>query len=447
MSGPLGTVIGVGQTAAPVLHEPGAPAGDDLHLNADEVRRITLYAQGFLGAGAKRGGVAGVLRRVSAVQLDTISVLARSHELVAYARLGPVGRAAVEEAYWPSTKPAAFEYWAHAACILPVADWPYYAWRRRAITARGQRWHKVSEEACEQVLGRLRDEGPLTATQLGGAKAGGPWWDWSEVKIAAEWLLDTGRAVCVRRTGWRRIYDLPERVIPADLLGLEPTDDECLIHLVGTVSRALGVATHADFMEYQRLNGYGLQLRDTTRLDVAAAAAGLVPVTVHRGPAGGSGPSGPGMPPGRTVSLRASARPVPAWADPAALTWLAAGGRGTHRTALLSPFDSLIWDRKRVLRMFGYRHLFEPYVPKEKRERGYFTMPLLAGGQIAGWADPARDGKTLVARNVFLEKPTAVAPMARALTEAAQWAGCSNVVAERVQPAPLAQPLTAALQA
>ncbi len=435
MSVAAARVIGVGQQAATVLHEPRALAGDDLQLTADEVRRVTLYAQRFLGAGGRRGGVAGVLRRVSAVQLDTISVLARSHELVAYARLGPVGRTAVEQAYWPAKKPATFEYWAHAACILPIADWPYYAWRRRAITARGQRWHKVSEEACEQVLGRLRDEGPLTATQLGGAKAGGPWWDWSEVKIAAEWLLDTGRAVCVRRTGWRRIYDLPERVIPADLLGLEPTDDECLSHLVGTVSRALGVATHADFMEYQRLNGYGLQLRDTARLDGAATAAGLVPVTVHGGLAGGS----------RGSSSRAGTRPARAWADPAALAWLAAGGRGTHRTALLSPFDSLIWDRKRVLRMFGYRHLFEPYVPREKRERGYFTMPLLAGGQIAGWADPARAGKTLVARNVFLERPAAVAPMARALTEAAQWAGCSNAVAERVQPASLAQPIATAL--
>ena len=414
----------MGQTAATVLLESGAPANDDLQLSPDELRRITLYAQGFLGAGAKRGGVAGVLRRVSAVQLDTISVLARSHELVAYARLGPVGRAAVEEAYWSSVKPATFEYWAHAACILPVADWPYYAWRRRAIAARGQRWHKVSEQACAQVLGRLRDEGPLTATQLGGAKGGGPWWDWSEVKIAAEWLLDTGRAVCVRRTGWRRIYDLPERVIPSDLRGFEPTDDECLTHLVGTVARALGAATYADFMEYQRLNGYGLQLRDTARLDGAAASAGLVPVTVHDGK-----------------------RPARAWADPAALAWLAAGGRGTHRTALLSPFDSLIWDRKRVLRIFGYQHLFEPYVPREKRERGYFTMPLLTGGQISGWVDPARSGKTLVARNVFLERPAAVAPMARALTEAAQWVGCSNVVAERVQPTALAQPLAAALQA
>jgi hypothetical protein len=95
--------------------------------------------------------------------------------------------------------------------------------------------------------------------------------------------------------------------------------------------------------------------------------------------------------------------------------------------------------------MFGYRHLFEPYVPKEKRERGYFTMPLLAGGQIVGWVDPGREGKTLVARNVFLERPTAVAPMARALAEAAQWVGCSNIAIERTQPTPLAQPLAAAV--
>jgi uncharacterized protein len=385
------------------------------------VRRVTLYAQGFLGAGAKRGGVAGMLRRVGAVQLDTISVLARSHELVAYARLGPVGRDAVERAYWPAGKPTTFEYWAHAACVLPIADWPYYWLRRRAFAAQGQRWHQVTQRACDEVLARLRDEGPLTATQLGGAKGGGPWWDWSEVKIAAEWLLDTGQAVCVRRTGWRRIYDLPERVVPKDLLDAEPTDEECLEYLVGTVGRALGVATYGDFTDYQRLR---VAWRTPERLDAAAAAAGLVPVMV----------------PGDKRGLRA-------WADPAALDWLAAGGRGTHRTTLLSPFDSLMWDRKRAERIFGYRHLFEPYVPKHKRERGYFTMPLLSGGQIAGWVDPARDGKTLVAKNVLLERPAAVAGMARALAEAAQWVGCDKVHIERMQPPVAAGPLAAELRA
>jgi uncharacterized protein len=422
MSAPFARVVGVPESVATVRDELERPARGDLQLTADEVRRLTLYSQGFLGAAAKRGGTTGMLRRVGSVQLDTISVLARSHELVAYARLGPIGRDAVEAAYWPATKPMTFEYWAHAACILPIEDWPYYAWRRRAIAAKGQRWHQVSERACDEVLARLRDEGPLTATQLGGAKAGGPWWDWSEVKIAAEWLLDTGRAVCVRRIGWRRVYDLPERAVPAALLNQQPTDAECLAYLVGVTARALGVATHADLIEYQRLNGHGLHIRGAQALDEAAAAAGLTAVAV------------PG-----------AKRPLSAWADPAALAWLAAGGRGTHRTALLSPFDSLIWDRKRTRRMFGYHHLFEPYVPKEKRERGYFTMPLLSGGQILGWVDPAREGGTLVARNLLLEKPAAVAPMARALAEAAQWVGCANIRIERSSPTAYAQPLVAAL--
>ena len=151
--------MSVAETAGSVRYELQRPARGDLSLSADEVRRLTLYSQGFLGAAARRGGVTGVLRRIGAVQLDTISVLARSHELVAYARLGPIGRDAVEAAYWPPGKPKTFEYWAHAACILPIEDWPYYAWRRRAITARGQRWHQVSERACDEVLARLRDGG------------------------------------------------------------------------------------------------------------------------------------------------------------------------------------------------------------------------------------------------------------------------------------------------
>ncbi|MBO0819942.1 MAG: winged helix-turn-helix domain-containing protein, partial [Nocardiopsaceae bacterium] len=119
-----------------------------------------MRAQGLLGAEGRRGGVGRMLRRLSAVQLDTISVLARSHELVPYARLGPVERDKVENAYWNPARPSAFEYWAHAACVLPIEDWPYYAARRRWFTARGQRWHTVSRRACDQVLARLRAEGP-----------------------------------------------------------------------------------------------------------------------------------------------------------------------------------------------------------------------------------------------------------------------------------------------
>ncbi len=391
----------------------------ELSLSPDDVRLITLRAQGFLGARGRRGGVAGMMRRVGAVQLDTISVLARSHELVAYARLGPVGRDRIERAYWHPRLPTAFEYWSHAACILPIEEWPYYAFRRRSFLSRGLRWHDVPERACKEVLSRLRAEGPLTATQLGGAKAGGPWWDWSEVKIAVEWLLDIGEVVCARRSGWRRVYDLPERVIPADILGSEPSDEECVIHLVAVAARALGVVTRADLIDYHRLRDFGKTPAGHTGLaDDGAEAAGLVPLTID----------GP--------------RPLAAWADPAVL---AEPPRGRHRTTLLSPFDSLIWDRKRTQRMFGFDHSLEAYLPKTKRVHGYFAMPLLAGGRLLGRVDPARSAQTLIARYVSLDEAAAVTAMAGALREAAEWVGCSDIQVGQVNPPNCAERLRTAL--
>jgi uncharacterized protein len=353
-----------------------------------------------------------MLRRLGAVQLDTISVLARSHELVAYARLGAVPRERIERAYWNPRRPEAFEYWSHAACVLPIEEWPFYAFRRRAFAARGMRWHTVSEKVCDEVLARLRSDGPLNATQLGGAKNGGPWWDWSQTKVAVEWLLDTGHVICARRTGWRRVYDLPERVLPPELLDADPTDAECIERLVAVAARALGVVTRADLADYQRLRfggpGHAISLEET------AAAAGLTPVEIA-GPRGGPA--------------------IPAWADPAALA--SASGPGRHRVTLLSPFDSLIWDRKRTLRMFGFEHSLEAYVPRAKRVHGYFTMPLLARGRLVGRVDPARSGRTLVARQLSLDTSWAAEAMARALHDAAGWVGCDGIELGRVRPASL----------
>jgi uncharacterized protein len=386
---------------------------------------MTLRAQGFYGAGGRRGGVPGMLRRLGAVQLDTISVLARSHELVAYARLGPVPRIRIERAYWHPRQPTAFEYWSHAACILPIEDWPYYAFRRRALRARGKRWHQSHEQACTAVLARLRAEGPLTATQLGGAKNGGAWWDWSDTKIAVEWLLDVGEVICVRREGWRRVYDLPERVLASDTLAIEPTDAECLAYLAAQAARSLGVVTRADLIDYHRLRELTVPgTRHADLADEAAQAAGLTPVSVE-GTARGAA--------------------AQAWADPVALAQAVTGTRGRHRVTLLSPFDSLVWDRKRTRRMFGFDHSLEAYVPRVKRVHGYFAMPLLAGGRLVGRADPVRQGQTLVARQLSLETPAATLPMARALREAAEWVGCSAVAVERVDPPHLAQLLRAAL--
>ncbi|QKW19774.1 winged helix-turn-helix domain-containing protein [Kitasatospora sp. NA04385] len=392
----------VGIPAEPL---PGAPAGarsarragpaPAARLTADQARRIALRAQGLLGSPDRRAGAGGVLRQLGAVQLDTISVLARSHELVPYARLGAVGRRPVEQAYWGHG--TAFEYWSHAACVLPIGQWPLFAFRRRAYRDKGRVWgHPVSPEAYARVLDQLRAEGPLTSTGLGGAKRTSEWWDWSDTKIAVERALAFGDVVVTERRGWKRVYDLAERAVPAELFAQDPTDAECLARLVALAGAALGVATRADLMDYHRLKG--------AQLDAALPESGLVPVEVE-----GWG--------------------APAWADPAAL---AAEPRGRHRTTLLSPFDSLVWDRPRTERIFGMSHRLEAYTPKHKRVHGYFAMPLLAGGRLVGRVDPAREGTVLVARQVSLDSPGFVPALAEALREAAAWTGCSDVRVERL---------------
>ncbi|MER6943264.1 crosslink repair DNA glycosylase YcaQ family protein [Nonomuraea sp. NPDC000554] len=398
-------------------------------LSADEARRVILHAQGFIGAEARKGGVHGMLRRLGAVQLDTISVLARSHELVAYARLGAVGRQKVERAYWHNPAQS-FEYWCHAACILPIEHWPLYSFRRRAFRERRYRWHEVPDHVGE-LLQQARDAGSLTTTDVGGGKNGGPWWDWSDSKIGLEWLLDIGELVCSRRVGWRRVYEPAERVVPAELLGEELSDEECVVRLAGIAGRALGVATRGDLVDFLRLKGRYAEILDEALL---SGAAGLVPVTVGGWPSRGTATKATAGK--RAVSGATAGKGAHAWADPAALETEA---RGRHRTALLSPFDSLIWHRGRTERVFGFRYQLELYVPKHKRVHGYFTMPVLAGGRLIGRVDPARDGTTLVARQLSLEPGLTGARWADALRDAlwsaADWVGCDSVRVEKADPA------------
>ncbi|NUR61904.1 MAG: winged helix-turn-helix domain-containing protein [Catenulispora sp.] len=405
MSVPAASVISVTSVAQ-------SPTGLT-ELSAAEARRLALHAQGLIGAPDRRAGVKGVLHALGAVQLDTISVLARSHELVPYARLGAVGREAIEKAYWNHEAHGAstFEYWAHAACILPVEEWPTFAYRRANYRTRqnGGWGMPTTSETTATVLAKLRDEGPLTTADFGGgqapARASGKrsaeWWDWSDTKIAVEKLLATGDVVCVERRGWRRVYDLPQRALPKPILdAADLTSEEAHIRLLALAGARLGVGTIGDLADY-----YRLRIPDAKPL---MDRTGLIPVTVR----GWS---------------------QPAWADPAALDLLAAGGpRGRHRTTLLSPFDSLIWERDRMERLFGMVHRIEAYTPAAKRVHGYFAMPLLAGGKLLGRVDPKREGTTLVARKVSLDTPNAALPMADALREAASWVGCDHVAVEQV---------------
>jgi uncharacterized protein YcaQ len=368
-------------------------------LSLSEARRVALAAQGLLGP-RPRGGPSALVPRLGAVQLDSISVLARSHELVAYARLGAIGRERIEAAYW-GPRSATFEYWSHAACLLPLEEWPTYAFKRRASRSKGRRWHHLEDKdkSCREVTARLRSEGPLTAKQLGGAKKGGPWWDWSEIKIAAEWLLDIGELVCRQRRGFQRVYDLVERAIPDPLRHDDLSDEACVTRLVGSAGRALGVATAADLAVY-----HGVPAKQVPSV---TEAAGLVPVDVE----------------GWAKA---------AYADPAALDVV--GRRLRGRAVLLSPFDSLTWDRPRTERLFGFRHRLEAYTPKPKRLYGYFAMPVLAGTKLVGLVDPGRQGSTLVAKQVTLLTPGSTGQVAEALREAAAWVGRDAIVVERVDP-------------
>jgi uncharacterized protein YcaQ len=384
----------------------------EVALSAREARRVALGAQGLIGP-KMSGGPAAVLARLRAVQLDTISVLARSHELVTFSRLGPIDRTRIDDGYW-GPKSDTFEYWSHAACILLLEDWPAYGAQRRARIARGRRWHRLEDAAKSlgYVTGRLRAEGPLSARELGGAKKGGPWWDWSETKIAAEWLLDTGELVCRQRKGFQRVYDLAERAIPAELLATELSDEACEIRLIEAAAGALGVATAGDLGAY-----HGIARR---QVEKTLPATILVPARVE------------------------------GWNQPAYVTEAGLGSLGRRqrgRSVLVSPFDSLTWYRERTERLFGFRHRLEAYVPRERRLHGYFSMPVLGGDRLVGLVDPGRAGKTLVAKHVSLETEDAARHVVAALVEAARWVASDSIVIERVTPDERGPELRAALAA
>ena len=386
-------------------------------LSARDARRIALWRQGLLGpaprpgrASAQEPRVRALLHDLGAVQLDTISVLARSHELVAYARLGAVQRGAVEAAYWAGD--TAFEYWSHAACILPMEAWPLFSFRRRHYLARRSHWHAVDDRAISRVVRRLRAEGPVTTKELGGAKSSSEWWDWSDAKIAVEWLLSSGTVVCTQRIGWRRVYDLAERAVPEHLRrapgwrtigGVHgPTDDECTRELVARSVDAMGVGTLDDIADVHRLPKAIVRTR-LRELEVEQVA-------------------------------------VEGWREPAylagaAAAWLASRPRARSRTVLLSPFDSLVWHRPRTERLFGMAHRLEAYTPSAKRVHGYFAMPVLHDGRLIGRVDPRREGGTLVAARVTLEHvgDDAVAGTAAALVEAASWVGCDDIRIDEVR--------------
>jgi uncharacterized protein YcaQ len=349
-------------------------ASDVERLPAALARRIALAAQGFAeprppgGVGTRQ--LRRLTERLAVVQIDSVNVLSRSHYLPAFSRLGDYPRAALDEL--TARRHAVFEYWAHEASFLPVRLQPHLRWRMAAAEEHAWgnmvRLQKERPHFVTEVLDQVREAGPLKASDLSAPRAdrAGAMWNWHDHKIALEWLFFTGAITATHRTtAFEKVYDLTERVLPADVLAT-PTPDpaDAVRELVRTAARALGVATERDLRDYFRLRP------EATRQAIAelADAGELLPAEV----------AGWG---------------APAWLDPAARR-----PRWVRARALLSPFDSLVWERPRVERMFGFRYRLEIYTPAAKRVHGYYVLPFLLGDQLVARVDLKADRKAGVLR-------------------------------------------------
>ncbi|MEA2424791.1 MAG: uncharacterized protein QOH13_1201 [Thermoleophilaceae bacterium] len=333
-------------------------------LSADEARRVALAAQGFAEPRRADGrAVRRLFDRVGIVQIDSVNVLSRAHYLPGFARLGPYSREALDRAAYFAPR-RLFEYWAHEASLLPVELHPLMRWRmaRAHDEAWGgmQRVARESPELLTSVLQQVRDRGPIAARDLEQErprrKQG--WWDWSDAKRAIEMLFWSGELTSARRRNFERLYDLPERVIPRAVLDAPtPAREDAQRELVRIAARAMGVAAERDLRDYFRL-----PLAEARQAVAELVEAGeIVPVEVE-------GWRLPGY-------LHAGAR-IP---------------RQVNARALVGPFDSLVWERERVARLFGMRYRIEIYVPAPKRVHGYYVLPFLLGDRLVARVDLKAD--------------------------------------------------------
>jgi len=343
-------------------------------LPAGLARRIALAAQGF-GEPRPTGevGIRQLRRtvdRLAVVQIDSVNVLSRSHYMPHFSRLGPYPRAALDAL--SDRRHELFEYWAHEASFLPVRLQPQLRWRMAA--AEQHAWGNMVRLQRErpgyvaEVLDRVREGGPLKASQLLEPRPDRPgsMWNWHAGKVALEWLFFTGALTARSRTaGFERVYDLTERVLPPVVVQA-PTPDraDAVRELVRTAAGALGVATETDLRDYFRL----------PVADVPPAIAELVE----------SGELQPVQ--------------VDGWARPAWTVPQARRPRWIRARALLTPFDSLVWERPRVERIFDFRYRLEIYTPAAKRVHGYYVLPFLLGDRLVGRVDLKADRQAGVLR-------------------------------------------------
>ncbi|WP_425561753.1 winged helix-turn-helix domain-containing protein [Microbacterium awajiense] len=382
-------------------------------LRAAEARRIALAAQGFAkprpaSAGTRQLNLA--LARMSTLQIDSVNVFARSHYMPPFSRIGAYDPAALDRLLF-ARRPRYVEYWAHVAAFIPAEDWSLFGFRMHAMRAKygsdPDSWFRTHSDIVDWVRAELSDRGPLRPAQIehdAKRAARGPWWDWDVVKRALELLWLFGEVAIAGRRGFERRYGLAQQVIPVDALGIDVPRADAIRELVRRAAGAYGVATASDLADYWRI---------TDRPAVMAAIGDLVdagdlsPVTVD--------------------GWTSAGRPAKAW-----LHRDAARPRRVDASALLTPFDPVVWFRDRAQRLFDFEYRIEIYTPAAQRRFGYYSLPVLVGDDIVGRVDLKADraASTLLVQSAWWEhgRPAEAAErLANEVRLAARWQGLERV--------------------
>jgi len=399
-------------------------------LTAAQARRIAVAAQGFSeprpGGPITRAHLRRLISRIQVLQLDSVSVAVRAHYAPVFSRLGPYDRDVVDRAAWDHTARSPrllVEYWAHEAALMAVDDWPLLRWRMRRY--RHGRWGshivKANPRLADDIITAVAELGPSTAGQIENHLAAAPrsakgaWWNRSDTKWVAEALFAAGALTTATRVGFARHYDLTERVLPAGVLAREVDEDDAVRELTLRAATALGVATEADIRDYFRLAA-GQAKPAIAKL---VADGELEPIDVE------------------------------GWSAPAYLLAGQTIPRRDRGTALLCPFDPLIFFRPRVQRLFGFHYRIEIYTPANKRQYGYYVWPFLLDGELVGRVDlktdRAADALHVVGAYIEPEQSSSrvVQALAGELETMAAWLGLGGVtVGERGD---LAGPLRAVI--
>jgi uncharacterized protein YcaQ len=378
-------------------------------LSIADARALALAAQGFDTARPKTKAtqrhVDALISRLGVIQIDSVNVLVRSQELPLFSRLGNHNRNAIPKA---TEQQKLFEYWGHEAAHLPVEIHPLFRWKMEAARlGKAKHWGLTSfyddnKAFVKRMLKHVEKNGPTTSRELSTrTEKKGTWWDWDEAKVALEYLFLTGQLMSRGRgTDFARIYDTTERVLPEDVLNAPtPTEHEARKQLLVRSAIAQGVATASDLADYYRQK--------------PAAIKPLIAELVEEG------------------ELHAVV--VDGWTEKAFVHRSAKPPKQLHATALLSPFDSLVWCRPRNERLFNFHYRIEIYTPKEKRKFGYYVLPFLMNGEMVGRVDLKADraNSKLLVHSVHTEKGVKRSMINDALNNElrtmASWLGLSSV--------------------